>query len=317
MSRAILICGKICSGKSLYAAELVKRHRAVLLSCDEITLALFGQNTGEKHDEIAERTQKYLFEKSAEILRTGINVVLDWGFWQKRKREEARKFYADKGICSEMHCIEISDADWQQCVARRNEKVLSGEASAYYIDKGLADKFNRIYEPPERGECDVYISNRLEKTFVRDNDTAEIRKMTIADYENVYALWISCAGMGLNDTDDSRDGIERFLERNPETCFVCEKKGEIIGAVIAGNDGRRGYIYHTAVSPEHRRKGVAAALVGSALSALKEKGISKSALLVFAQNETANSFWENCGFTARTDIIYRNKALREITRIDT
>lgn len=144
-----------------------------------------------------------------------------------------------------------------------------------------------------------------------------IRKMTAADYDKVYALWISCAGMGLNDVDDSREGIERFLKRNPETCFVSEESGEINGAIIAGNDGRRGYIYHTAVSPKHRRRGIATALVNAALYALEKEGISKTALLVFARNETANGFWEKQGFTERTDIIYRNKALRDITRIDT
>ena len=144
-----------------------------------------------------------------------------------------------------------------------------------------------------------------------------IRKMTAADYDKVYALWISCTGMGLNDIDDSKEGIERFLKRNPETCFVSEENGEINGVIIAGNDGRRGYIYHTAVSPKQRRRGIATALVNAALSALEREGISKSALLVFARNETANSFWEKQGFTVRTDIIYRNKALREMTRIDT
>ena len=144
-----------------------------------------------------------------------------------------------------------------------------------------------------------------------------IRKMTAADYDKVYALWISCTGMGLNDVDDSKEGIERFLKRNPETCFVSEENGEINGVIIAGNDGRRGYIYHTAVSPKQRRRGIATALVNAALSALERESISKSALLVFARNETANSFWEKQGFTDRTDIIYRNKALREMTRIDT
>lgn len=144
-----------------------------------------------------------------------------------------------------------------------------------------------------------------------------IRKMTAADYDKVYALWISCTGMGLNDVDDSKEGIERFLKRNPETCFVSEENGEINGVIIAGNDGRRGYIYHTAVSPKQRRRGIATALVNAALSALERESISKSALLVFARNETANSFWEKQGFTVRTDIIYRNKALREMTRIDT
>ena len=67
--------------------------------------------------------------------------------------------------------------------------------------------------------------------------------MNISDYEQVYQLWLFCKGMGLNNLDDSKEGIERFLNRNPETCFVAESEQTIIGVIIAGNDGRRGYIY--------------------------------------------------------------------------
>lgn len=144
-----------------------------------------------------------------------------------------------------------------------------------------------------------------------------IRKMTIADYEAVYALWLSCKGMGLNNLDDSREGIERYLKRNPETCFVTEENGKTVGVIIAGNDGRRGYIYHTAVSPEHRRKGIARALVDTALKALQGLGINKTALVVFERNAEGNAFWESVGFTSRNDLVYRNKALTEMTRIDT
>ena len=77
-----------------------------------------------------------------------------------------------------------------------------------------------------------------------------IRKMVINDYDEVYALWMSCAGMGLNDLDDSKDGIDKFLKRNPDTCFVAEYNSQIVGVIIVGNDGRRGYIYHTAVNPQ-------------------------------------------------------------------
>lgn len=144
-----------------------------------------------------------------------------------------------------------------------------------------------------------------------------IRPMTIADYSAVYELWLSCKGMGLNDLDDSKDGIARFLKRNPETCFVAETADKIIGAVIAGNDGRRGYIYHTAVSPEYRRQGIAKRLTEAALNALKELGINKTALVVFERNADGNAFWESIGFTSREDLVYRNKALPDIIRIDT
>lgn len=144
-----------------------------------------------------------------------------------------------------------------------------------------------------------------------------IRTMNIADYDSVYALWMSCRNMGFNDVDDSYNGIKRFLERNPSTCFVAEQNGEIAGVIISGNDGRRGYIYHMSVSEKHRRCGIGTELVNACLSALKNEGISKVALLVFRYNEVGNAFWEKHGFTLRDDIFYRNKALRELVRIDT
>ncbi len=144
-----------------------------------------------------------------------------------------------------------------------------------------------------------------------------IRTMTISDYDAVYVLWTSCKGMGLNNLDDSREGIERFLLRNPETCFVAESGGKIVGVIITGHDRRRGYIYHTAVNLEFRRQGIAKQLVDTALSALKKQGINKVALVVFDRNNDGNAFWEKIGFSPREDLVYRNKSLTEIIRIDT
>ncbi len=145
----------------------------------------------------------------------------------------------------------------------------------------------------------------------------EIRKMQIGDYDDVYALWMACTGMGLNNLDDSRDGIERFIKRNPDTCFVAESENKIVGVIIAGNDGRRGYIYHTAVEPQYRKQGIARELVDTAMQALKGCGINKAALVVFDRNENGNAFWEKMGFTMREDLVYRNKAIAEMVRIDT
>ena len=144
-----------------------------------------------------------------------------------------------------------------------------------------------------------------------------IRKMVINDYDDVYALWMSCSGMGLNNLDDSREGIDRFLERNPDTCFVAECDNKIVGAIFVGNDGRRGYIYHTAVNLQYRKLGIARQLVEISMQELKRCGINKVALVVFAKNEEGNLFWEKLGFTAREDLVYRNKAIAEMIRIDT
>lgn len=145
----------------------------------------------------------------------------------------------------------------------------------------------------------------------------QIRKMPIADYDNIYNLWVSCVGMGLNNLDDSKTGIEIFLKRNPDTCFVAEHENKVVGAIMVGNDGRRGYIYHTSVTPEYQRQGIGSKLVDIAIDALKKQGINKVALVVFAKNKDGNAFWEKRGFTMREDLIYRNKSLVEMVRIDT
>ena len=142
--------------------------------------------------------------------------------------------------------------------------------------------------------------------------------MTIKDYDNVYALWVTTEGMGVNSTDDSKEGILRFLKRNPRTCYVAEneRSGLIDGSILCGNDGRRGYIYHLAVKASFRGRGIGRALVEKALIGLKREGISKVALVVFEGNNTGNDFWERVGFSRRKDLVYRNLALVETEKID-
>ncbi|MEA4812157.1 MAG: GNAT family N-acetyltransferase [Anaerolineaceae bacterium] len=139
----------------------------------------------------------------------------------------------------------------------------------------------------------------------------KIRMMSIADYETVYHLWSEIKGMGMRSLDDSPTGIDKFLKRNPSTCFVAEAEGQIVGVILAGHDGRRGYIYHAAVLPGMRGKGIGKALLKAATEALKAEGINKAGLLVFASNEIGNAFWEAQGWERRSDIYYRNKSLND------
>ncbi len=142
------------------------------------------------------------------------------------------------------------------------------------------------------------------------------RLMTIEDYDEVYPIWIACHN-GLNSTDDSKEGIAKYLQRNPLTSFVAVKDGHVVGVILCGHDGRRGYIQHMSISPDHRRLGIGSRLVDLALEALNKEGIKKVALVAFKTNDLGNSFWEAQGFTLREDLNYRNKALVDLEIIDT
>ena len=155
MAKVYLICGKICCGKTTYAQKLCAENDAVLLSVDEITLALFGQHCGDKHDEYVERTEKYLLNKSLELIQMDINVVLDWGFWTKAERMAVKEIYEFRGIEYQFHYIDVSDEIWKYRLNKRNNAVLAEETSAYYIDDNLAAKFASIFEVPSEAEIDV------------------------------------------------------------------------------------------------------------------------------------------------------------------
>lgn len=155
MAKVFLICGKICCGKTTYAEKLCAENNAILLSIDEITLALFGQHCGDKHDEYVERTEKYLLNKSLELIQKDINVVLDWGFWTKAERLAVKEFYESRNTECELHYIDVSDEIWKYRLNKRNNAVLAEETSAYYVDDNLAAKFASIFEVPSEDEIDV------------------------------------------------------------------------------------------------------------------------------------------------------------------
>ncbi len=128
-----------------------------------------------------------------------------------------------------------------------------------------------------------------------------IQPMTAADYDQTLALWQEVEGVGLSSAD-SREQIERYLKRNPGQSLLAWQEDLLVGAVLCGHDGRRGYIHHLAVRPGHRRQGIGRLLVSRCLTALAAEGIEKCHLFVFSQNEAAIKFWQAVGFTGRTEL---------------
>ncbi|GKU25271.1 GNAT family N-acetyltransferase [Clostridium folliculivorans] len=139
----------------------------------------------------------------------------------------------------------------------------------------------------------------------------DISLMTIDDYEKVYKLWTNTSGMGIRSLDDSFQGINKFIKRNPTTNFIAKAENEIVGVILCGHDGRRGYIYHTAVSSEYRGKGIGKVLVKAVLEALRQEEINKVALVAFASNDVGNRFWKSIGFEGRDDLVYRNLSINQ------
>ena len=138
-----------------------------------------------------------------------------------------------------------------------------------------------------------------------------VRIMTIEDYEGVYALWKKIKGFGIRSIDDSKEGVARFLKRNPTTSVVAEKDGRIVGSILCGHDGRRGCLYHVCVDEDYRRHGIGKRMVVFAMKALKEEKINKVSLIAVTENDIGNAFWNTIGWTERLDLNYYDFTLNE------
>lgn len=174
-----------------------------------------------------------------------------------------------------------------------------------------------------------------------DGNGFTIRPMHADDYPALIDLWTHCTGMGINSVDDTAEGIARFIERNPTTCLVAEEtegttcgmtekpagsptkapdttpSTRLLGAILAGTDGRRAYVYHTAVLPGERGRGIGTALVDAMLDAFRALGIVRAKLVAIRTNESGNAFWERHGFHERPDLTYREADLLPTSTIMT
>ena len=136
--------------------------------------------------------------------------------------------------------------------------------------------------------------------------------MTIEDYRGLHDLWMTIHGFGIRSIDDSKEGVERFLKRNPTTSVVAiSEQGEVVGGILCGHDGRRGCLYHVCVREDYRRHGIGKEMVVFCMNALKAEQSNKVSLIAFTRNDIGNAFWNCIGWTKREDLNYYDFTLNE------
>ena len=140
--------------------------------------------------------------------------------------------------------------------------------------------------------------------------TVNIHEMSMDDYPEVYKLWEMSEEIGLSKAD-SPHNINKFLDRNPGMSFTAWVEGKIVGVVLCGHDGRRGYIHHLMVHPDHRRKGIGQSLVSRCVFALTQIGIQKCHLFIFEENLDGIKFWESLGWARRVELTMMSQFIIE------
>ena len=230
------------------------------------------------------------------------------------------KYYADEkfvrvlgeGVCPETKWVEGSnqvDIGFQ-LDPRTNRIVMMGAIDN--LVKGAAGQavqnMNLLFGLPESEGLELVPMFPQNKSEGRNK---MIRTMTIEDYEQVHDLWMKIHGFGIRSVDDSKEGVERFLKRNPTTSVVAVEDDKIVGAILCGHDGRRGCLYHVCVDEAYRMRGIGKAMVVFAMEALKTEGINNVSLIAFTKNDIGNAFWKEIGWKKREDLNYYDFILNE------
>lgn len=157
MSKVIIVCGKICSGKTYYSNQLKDSINAVIFSPDEATYELINNEQGDYYNIFSEKLNKYLTRKVGEIAKAGANVIFERGLWSRADRLQIRAYYKSIGVECEIHYVCVDDDTWKQNIVDRNRKVLDGNGgSNFYLDDGLMKKLESKWEEPCRDEIDVW-----------------------------------------------------------------------------------------------------------------------------------------------------------------
>lgn len=147
-----MTCGKICSGKSTWAVREARKRRGVVLSLDEMMLSLFPEGAGDQHDAYVERAERYLLDKSLEIVNAGTDVILDWGFWTRQQREKAKAFFDAHRIPWSFRYFPLEPEEAARRIVLRNEEVQAGKVQAFSVDEGLLRKMDSLFEEPSPEE---------------------------------------------------------------------------------------------------------------------------------------------------------------------
>jgi Acetyltransferases len=132
----------------------------------------------------------------------------------------------------------------------------------------------------------------------------QIREMETSDYDEAYLLWESVPGMGLNTLDNSQTGITKLLQKNPGLCFVAIVDKKIVGTILGVTDGRKGYLYHVAVSKDYQGQHISKQLIELVKQKFKAQGIQKIGIFIMNDNQNGKDFWKHQGFDKRKDIEY-------------
>jgi len=162
MAKAVLLIGKIASGKSYCAERYARRNRAMVLSCDDLFLTLFEDCLGETHREMERRACEFFCIQAVQLVRLGIDALLDFGFWTAQSRAAASAFFEEHGIPVEAWFFETDDTLRKQRLAARNKQREASNSREYIIDDDMLRHFDAIFEAPDETEAIIYI-NSLDK----------------------------------------------------------------------------------------------------------------------------------------------------------
>ena len=307
MAKAILIAGKICAGKTDYAQSMLETRRAVLLSCDEVTLTLFPEGLGEGHDAMMPKVKACLLSKATEILGTGADVILDWGFWKKSEREAMNRYFSGQNIAAEWHYVDVSDEQWQKNILERNRKVQAGEEKGYFADEGLIRKCAAAFEVPAKEETDVWVSTGR-------GISLRIRKYEDSFREEVWKLILDAKrALGRENprlNEDLKDINANYAAKGDAFWIALDRDGNLLATLgySSVSDTTEAVLHRFYVRCDLKRQGIGTQMLNYAEDFLRERNKTKIRVHLGADYTESHSFYPKHGYSI-TEPLAMEKAL--------